>query len=332
MRFERGSVVPRLAIVISAVGSIESLEGTLVSVLENRPADCEIVVVLNGPYADPYDLAGEVRFVRGATSRSINASINRALGTTRAPFVHLLASGCQVSEGWADAALARFGDRRVASVAPLVWDAEQPKRIFAAGVGYRAAGRRYRVGQGLEELDRQTQQAVVGPCAFAAFYRKGALDFVGGLSTHLAPQQADADLALILRHAGFTVTIEPRARVVASREADPGTSSFRQAAGEERLFWRNWTGAGRGQALAAHAGLVAVELVRSFPRPRMLAQLAGRLWASGGIVTAARHRRALVELGVRAVRPTAAGEHTRIDRSHDAPARSEASRSRVAQH
>ena len=55
--------VPRLAIVISAIGSIESLEGTLVSVLENRPADCEILVVLNRPYSDPYDLQGEVRFV-----------------------------------------------------------------------------------------------------------------------------------------------------------------------------------------------------------------------------------------------------------------------------
>ena len=45
--------MPRLAIVIRAVGSIESLEGTLVSVLENRPADCEILVALDKPTPIP---------------------------------------------------------------------------------------------------------------------------------------------------------------------------------------------------------------------------------------------------------------------------------------
>jgi len=42
LSFERGSFVPRLAIVITAVGSVESLERTLVSVLEivRRIARC----------------------------------------------------------------------------------------------------------------------------------------------------------------------------------------------------------------------------------------------------------------------------------------------------
>ena len=55
--------MPRLAIIISAVGSIEALENTLVSVLENRPADCDVVVVHSKPYSDPYELKNEVRFV-----------------------------------------------------------------------------------------------------------------------------------------------------------------------------------------------------------------------------------------------------------------------------
>jgi hypothetical protein len=321
--------VPRLAIVISAVGSIESLEGTLVSVLENRPADCEIAVVLNGPYADPYDLKDEVRFVPSQRSTSISLAISRALAATRAPFVHLLASGCQVSEGWADAALARFGDRQVGSVAPLVWDAERRGRIFAAGVGYRARGRRYLVGQGLETLDEETQLTVVGPCLFAGFYRKGALDFVGGLSTRLGPRQADADLALMLRHAGFATAIEPRSSVRATRDADAAEGALAGAIGEERLFWRNLSASGRGAALVAHAGMVAAELAGSFPKPRMLARLAGRLWACGGFVGNARHRRALSQLDARAVGAAVAGEHTRIDRSHDAPARSEIQRTRV---
>jgi hypothetical protein len=319
--------VPRLAIVISAVGSIESLEGTLVSVLENRPADSEIIVVLNGPYADPYDLKGEVQFVWEKRSRSITRSINSALATTRAPFVHLLASGCQVNEGWADAALSRFGDRQVGSVVPLVWDARNSDRIFAAGVGYRAWGRRYLVAAGLEALDAATQQSIIGPCGFAAFYRRAALDFVGGLSTRLAPPQADADLALMLRHAGFSVAIEPRATVRASQEADPVPGALRQAISEERLFWRNLT-SGTATALLAHAAMVAVELVRGFPR-HMPAQAAGRLLACGGIVTSAPHRRKLHELDARALRPAMGGDHARIDRSHAAPARADSKRARI---
>ncbi|MEX0977879.1 MAG: hypothetical protein WDZ48_03455, partial [Pirellulales bacterium] len=271
--------MPRLAIVISAVGSIESLERTLVSVLENRPADCEILVALNGPYADPYDLKDEVRFIPPVGSASSTAATARALAASRAPFIHLLASGCQVSEGWTDAALARFGDRQVGSVAPLVWDSRQRERIFAAGVGYRRSGRRYCVGKGLAAIEPSLRTAILGPCHFAAFYRRAALDFVGGLNARLTPRQADADLALALKHAGFSVALEPRASVLASAQTDPSPRGFRQALGEERMFWRNLTGPGLTSAFLAHLGLVGWELAGSFPRPRMLTQLAGRMWA-----------------------------------------------------
>ena len=63
----------RLAIVITDGGSIESLESTLVSVLENRPPDCEVLVALAGPYADPYELSGEVRFTLKRKSRVARA-------------------------------------------------------------------------------------------------------------------------------------------------------------------------------------------------------------------------------------------------------------------
>ena len=55
--------MPRLSCVIPAVGTTQDLETTLVSVLEKRPDDCEIIVVLNESYADPYGLKDEVRFV-----------------------------------------------------------------------------------------------------------------------------------------------------------------------------------------------------------------------------------------------------------------------------
>jgi len=315
--------VPRLAIIISATGSIASLEGTLLSVLENRPADCEIIVALNQAYADPYDLKGEVRFVEQQERAAPIARINRALAATRAPFVHLLASGCEVTEGWTEPALSRFGDRQIASVGPLVMDATNRGHIFAAGVAYRHGGSRVLVGRGLTVTTPQIETAARGACGFAAFYRKAALDFVGGPSCQLGPRQADVDLAMVFERAGFGYALETRSRVFAMPEADAAEAAFARALHEERLFWRNLPSKSRAKSLAAHAGLVSWELLTSFARPRMLAQLVARTWGCCQVLGYARHRRALEQLSQRAQRPKAAREHLRVDAPHDTTSLSE---------
>ena len=60
----------RLSIIIPVLGHSTRLDDTLVSVLENRPANCEIIVVHTEPYDDPYDLAGEVRFLEARAGPS----------------------------------------------------------------------------------------------------------------------------------------------------------------------------------------------------------------------------------------------------------------------
>ncbi len=46
------------------MGNTEGLETTLVSVLERRPEGCEVFVVLNVPYHDPYGLQGEIQILQ----------------------------------------------------------------------------------------------------------------------------------------------------------------------------------------------------------------------------------------------------------------------------
>ena len=285
--------MPRLAIVISAVGSIESMEGTLVSVLENRPADCEIVVALDRPYSDPYALKGEVQFVPAANHSNLVACINQGIGATRSPFVHLLSSGCTVSEGWTEPALARFGDRRIASVAPVVMDAVDPTRILAAGLGYRLGGRRVLIARGETCLPPGPSSTTVGPCGFAAFYRRAALERVGGLSSKLGLAQADVDLALALAKVGLGAVVEPSSRVVAPRQIEASESAFRRALHEERLFWRNLPNDRIGAAVTAHVGLVTMDLAKSVLRPSMLLGLAGRVLACCQIGSHVRHHAAL---------------------------------------
>lgn len=268
--------MPRLAIVISANGNTEALEGTLVSVLENRPSDCEIVIALNQPYADPYDLKGEVRFVTTAAHAASLAPTIAALETVKSPFVHLLSSGCKVFDGWADRALQRFGDRQVAAVVPLVVRTDDEERIFAAGVGYRANGRRFRVAQDARKLEGDTISQIVGPGSFAAFYRRSAIDQVGGLTPALGRTQIDIDLALGFGASGMTIVLEPQSRVAAAADVDVELPGYRRALAEERLFWRHLDAKRRWQTVAAHAALVTWEAIRSAPRPCAVTQLVGR--------------------------------------------------------
>ena len=63
--------VPRLSIIIPCLGGGAEFDGTLVSVLQNRPADCEVIVAHTDDYGDPYALRGEVEFVHGSAAVAI---------------------------------------------------------------------------------------------------------------------------------------------------------------------------------------------------------------------------------------------------------------------
>ena len=162
----------------------------------------------------------------------------------------------------------------------LIVDIDDPERIFAAGVGYRRSGARYLVGHGRPWNAVASTAPIVGPSGIAAFYRKAALDFIGGLSHQLGMQTADVDLALMLNRAGFSATFGRRSRILAGPDVEPRESArFDKALYSERLFWRNLVGGGRAKALAAHAGVVALEMLPSLPRPRVFTQVAARLGA-----------------------------------------------------
>ncbi|MGD9723290.1 MAG: glycosyltransferase family 2 protein [Pirellulales bacterium] len=317
--------MPRVTIVISAVGSIPSLESTLVSVLENRPSDCEILVALAQPYADPYQLAGEVRFVQAKRRSAMVACLNDALRNARAPFVHLLSSGCTVSEGWIEPALARFGDKRLASVAPLVMDAEPPHTIVAAGLSYRRGGRRRLLCRGEAAVPSAALAGLVGPCGFAAFYRKSAVETAGGLCPALGLAQADVELAITLARMGLATALEPQSVVSAGRELEAQESALQLSLHEERLFWRNLPERGRAAALIAHTGLVAADTLRALARPASLVGLAGRALACCQVGGYVRRHALLKQLGSRVHTAGATREGARFDSAHSAPSLARAS-------
>ncbi len=206
--------MPRLACIIPALGSPESLETTLVSVLERRPDDCEVLVVLNVPYADPYNLQGEVQFLQAAANADLISCLNLGIAETKAPIVHLLASGFQVDDAWIERALPHFDDPRVAAVTPAIYDANDHNQLLVAGVGYRRGGRKS-ICRTFPQPGDESSLDSVGPLLQAAFYRRSALNAIGKLPTGLGENLADVDLALALRHARWQIELEPKCRVFA---------------------------------------------------------------------------------------------------------------------
>lgn len=328
----------RLSIVIPALGDTTRLENGLVSVLENRPADAEVIVVLGSEYDDPYGLAGEeVRFVEAPARAGLAECANLGIIASRAPVVHLLGCGCEAAPGWADAALAHFADPRVAAVAPLVLEAgTAPRRVLAAGVELDRAGRRLLAGRGAApDALGPAASFILGPAVFAAFYRVEALNRLGTpLEPSLGDCACDVDLALRLARVGYLALLEPAARIAAdARWAGDEPCGYAQALHAERLRRRH-VAADRSLAVRmAHAAAVAGEITRGLFGGRGLAQLAGRLQ---GTLESGRHRRLQHELArVRAEmagQTSAAAECLRLDDTHDGPQPKAGERRRAGSH
>ncbi len=291
----------RLSIIIPVVGNADRLETTLVSVLENRPHDCEVLVVHNAPYEDPYDLAGEVCFLPVERGTGLVESINAALHASRGCFVHVLASGMEVSEGWTERAIEHFQDPRVASVAPLVVDSLDSRDTLATGLKYSCWRGRVVRARPHEATDATHSPApraeILGPIAQAAFYRRSALELVGGFPCAVGDALADVDLALALRFAGCKTTFEPQSIIRASAEllAAP-RSGFRHGLAAERLFWRAAPVVGWCKSLAAHPLGVLAQSLQALPRPAALTALIGRLFAVCQFRSHRAHRQWLLDV------------------------------------
>jgi hypothetical protein len=249
------------------------LEGTLVSVLEHRPDDCEVIVVLNTSYDDPFNLRGEIQFIEAPPATGLVGCINLGIAAATAPIVHVLASGFEAGNGWLEKATQHFLDPRVAAVTPIVYDAANRDRLIAAGIGWARGGRRA-VGRVLPEKHSEISRESIGPLAVAGSYRKAALaPFSGGLPVAVGDHLADLDLALSLTLAGWTIPLDATCQVFGVPNEEPRGGGFKLGLWSERLFWRHARRLGLMRELLSHATMVAA---KSLQAP---AQVLGRLAA-----------------------------------------------------
>jgi hypothetical protein len=282
--------VPRLSIVIPVLGRCNLLDDTLVSVLENRPADCEIVVVHNGPYDDPYGLAGEVRFLQAGSEAGLAECLNLGLSASRAAVIHVLACGVEVFAGWADVALRHFREPRTGALGAVILRRNDLRKVVSGGVSCRIEGAVSRLGEG-QDAERLVGEydGFSGPDVAAAFYRKSAVEAAGGFGSWTDAELIGADVALKIGQSGFRLVLERQCLARSEPAVLRRASAFRLGCESERFFWRWAAGHRRLPSVAGHAALVVGECVIAIWRPAMLVRLAGR--ACGAVSAVGRSAR-----------------------------------------
>jgi GT2 family glycosyltransferase len=267
----------------------------LASVAQFAPTGTEVIVVDDGSRAACVShAAGEfpgVKVIRRPRAGGFCAAANAGIAAATAPVVELLNDDAEVTEGWANAALAWFADERIAAVAPLVLQNDPARRarglpplIDTAGDDYDSGGFARKRGHGQALANGCSPEYVFGASACAAFYRRDTLRAAGGFPEHFGAYFEDVDLSFRLRRLGFEIVYDPAAvvwhRVSGSYGRTPSRRTLeRQSCNEERVFWRNLHGRELLKALPRHAAVLAAKALRRWQEGTLLPWFLGRLRA-----------------------------------------------------
>jgi GT2 family glycosyltransferase len=245
--------------------------------------------------------------------RGFCVAANHGIAAVSAPVVELLNDDTEVTPGWADAALSRFRDTRIAAVAPLVLQGpptDGTPRIDSAGDGYDLGGFAYPRGRGRPYRPEDWPAGpVFGASASSAFYRRDVLLRVGAFPETFGAYFEDVDLSFRLRRAGHEIFFEPASRVwhcgSSSYGRRPGRRVLeRQSLNEERVFWRNLPGPVLLRSLPRHLAVLAGKALRRWGEGTLTPFLLGRMRLLAEVGAIRRHRRE----SFRRVRETHRGE------------------------
>jgi len=252
---------PTLSIVIPTSTDTAALEETLVSVLENRPDDCEIIVALGCPYGDPWNIRDEVRFVQAPAGSTLVGCVNLGVASSVGDVVHILAAGWRATEGWTAGPLEHFQSSQTGAVVPLVVADDDHNRVVATGIRYGRGGRRIAIQSPPSVAALATTSATPqGPTLEAGFWRANLLSQAGpGFSKVCGDGIADIDMAVAVAFGCKKVVLDSTSRVVArTPKPEPREAPFQAGLHAERLFWRSLAGSSLLVSLVLHA----VEIVR----------------------------------------------------------------------
>lgn len=193
--------IPRLTIVVPFSGKTEVFESSLVSVLQHRPDDCEILVPHAGDYDDPFDLGDEVTFVNAGSSNLIH-QVAESAERARGRIVHIVGDGHLATPNWSASALAEFELHETGWVIPVVRDAGGAK-ILHAGWKPSSTSACGMVAKGKTDITAKDVRSVDGAFLCASFWRRDLLRSLSGSFTGSDAIETSLIYSQLARRAGW---------------------------------------------------------------------------------------------------------------------------------
>ncbi len=280
-----------LSIIIPCHRRTDLLAACLRSVLCHAPAQTEILVVDDASPKGAVSKAAAaftpVKVLRLGRRQGFCGAVNAGVAAAKYPLIELLNDDTEVQAHWTVAPLKRLEDKKVVAVAPLVLQWPQGEVIDSAGDTYYLGGVARKRGHG-QRLSAKYLRAgqVFSASGCGAFYRKAALQAVGGFPAAFGAYFDDIDVGFRLRRAGGEIWYEPSSRILHHGSASYGKKPHRrlleqQSRNEELVFWRNVPASLMGRALPKHLAVLAGKAWRRWHEGNFLPFLTGRLraWA-----------------------------------------------------
>ncbi|MGB7343493.1 MAG: glycosyltransferase family 2 protein [Pirellulaceae bacterium] len=259
--------IPRLSIIVPLGTNDAAFEETLVSVLANRPAGCEILVVHDGTYSDPFNISDEVRFVVSDNNTLISLIASGAKAA-RARFTHILAPGFCAVEDWTDPAMAKFESHDAAVVVPVVCRPENG-RIVAAGWGDTSYRLCQPIAEGASTVARQDIASLTGAYLQASFWRREVLQSL--VLAFDAPTVGDATYAYghLVAQAGWRcVLAEESILTTTTKTSEWDKSSYKRG--------RHYRAIRKAITLRDKTMPLLINLLRGVFRPSSVAETLGQ--------------------------------------------------------
>ena len=244
--------VMELSFVIPAVGDQSQLDATLVSILENRSASHEILLVASADYHDPYQLDGEVRIVRHSRpAQKWPALANLGLSAASSHFLAVVHPGVEINS--ISAPLQRLKSQVALGSATPLLVAETDDDWALAGLDVTNGGACRQRRMRLEGRDVQAAvHTIGGPSRWLGVFRRSMLLELNGWDESMVAALADYELAARMQHFGWRSCCDCTTQVPVRAPLQTPFCGWRMGRDSERIFWRYLSGKPRVAALAAH--------------------------------------------------------------------------------
>lgn len=260
--------IPRLSIVVPIGRDLAAFERTLISVLENQPTDCEVLVCHDGSYDDPFDLCDEVRFVLADSCELVDLVAAGAV-QARGRFVHFLGEGIRATCGWTDEALQKFEHFDAGAVVPVIRHAQNGKIIAAGWCDGRDRLCKSH-GQRRDQIEGQPQ--LIGTYLQASFWRRKVIRSLSGAYAGRRSVEVAYAYEHLIREAGWRSVLADHCNLLSDSMTLPWDVTGPSRGTTLRAIRNHFCGGGASRTLTAASWAALANTMRPKYLPEALGQ------------------------------------------------------------